>query len=180
MAQSSSPFRFLFWGLVAIVALSFGGLILFQIARNVWWAGPHLRILGPLGLPPLLHLPLLLFVLVAGVIGTAVYRDAQRRGMDPWLWAAVAVFVPALIGVVVYLVVRSSPACVCLQCGRSLGGDFRLCPYCGHPREACCVQCGRPVAAEWKVCPQCGRRLESGPDDAQPGQSPMDHGSSPR
>ncbi|MGG4395890.1 hypothetical protein ABEX25_16440 [Paenibacillus thiaminolyticus] len=39
-------------------------------------------------------------------IGRFIYKDAARHGMDPWLWATIAVYVPNLIGVILYFVAR--------------------------------------------------------------------------
>lgn len=104
-------------------------------------------------------------ILYTVIVATLVYRDAQRRGMDPWMWATIATFVPFFIGIVIYLVVRSNGRATCEKCGRPIRSDYRICPYCGHRREAVCPQCGRAVAREWKVCPYCEIKLapEAGP-----------------
>ena len=66
------------------------------------------RIGGPFGV-----LGLLLLLVVAFFVGRYVYRDADRRGMNGTLWGlgtAVAIlvgFVPGLVVLVVYLLVRN-------------------------------------------------------------------------
>jgi RNA polymerase subunit RPABC4/transcription elongation factor Spt4 len=167
---SHSPFRFLFWGLAAVLVLSYGGIVTFTVLPRLLAFRP----LGPFWFPlPLLHqLPLILMVVVAAVIGTVVYRDAAARGMDPWLWATVAVFVPALIGLVIYLIVRSNPMRTCPKCGRTLRQDFRLCPYCGHVQEAHCPQCQTAISEGWRLCPQCGQSLHPEASGAGSGQQP--------
>ncbi len=121
---------------------------------------------------PMIHMmPLLLvFGLYAIVAGLLVHRDASRRGMDPWLWTCIAVFVPAFIGVVIYLVVRTSSGRSCVNCGKSIQGDFRHCPYCGHAAGSHCHKCNRAIEANWKVCPNCGNQLRvavQSPEDGE-------------
>jgi RNA polymerase subunit RPABC4/transcription elongation factor Spt4 len=101
----------------------------------------------------------LLCVVYVPLIAIPVYRDAAKRGLDPWLWAAVATFVPFLIGVVIYLVVRSERMAVCVNCGKSIRSEFKICPYCGQNQGIFCPQCGKSMAADWKVCPHCGQKL---------------------
>lgn len=58
----------------------------------------------------LLLLPLLLLFTfgIPILIAVFVYRDAKKRqDCDPVLWALVAALVPSLIGLVIYLLVRS-------------------------------------------------------------------------
>jgi RNA polymerase subunit RPABC4/transcription elongation factor Spt4 len=160
---SNSPFRFLFWGLVLVFLLSLSGPLLLGLRDGLrcGWPGIHFH---SFALPPVGHwligfLPLLLIAVFVTVVGSLVYRDAERHGMDPWLWASVAVFVPAFIGVVIYLIMRSSIGRRCPQCGRGLQAGFQICPYCGHRQEAHCPQCQTPIAADWKLCPQCGEQL---------------------
>ncbi len=159
---SNSPFRFLFWGLLLVVVLSFLGPWLMRFGRHVFWSGPgpHWFMFPTLDRSLLMILPLLFTAIYVAVAGTLVYRDAERRGMDPWLWAAIAVFVPALIGVVIYLVVRSTWGRKCPKCGRALQAEFRICPYCGYRQEVHCPQCQAPVAPDWKLCPHCGQQLQ--------------------
>ena len=71
------------------------------------------------------------------LVGVYVYRDAVRRNMSAGLWALAAALVPAFIGLIVYLLVRSEYA------------DLR------------CPRCAAPLAAEFAVCPKCGAKLRS-------------------
>ena len=61
---------------------------------------------------PLL-LPVLAIFAIAAAIAAYVYQDAKRRGLDPWLWATVAAFVPYFIGLIIYLVMRQSARGAC-------------------------------------------------------------------
>jgi RNA polymerase subunit RPABC4/transcription elongation factor Spt4 len=147
--QSVSPFAFVFWALVVVLILA-----LFGIGALVVYAGG----LGTEGFI-IIALAYLLMGVFLVLIPTLVYRDASKRGMDPWLWATVATFVPNLIGVVVYLIVRTQVRRTCISCGKGLQGDFKICPYCGERQELLCPQCSEPVAADWKVCPLCEHAL---------------------
>jgi len=117
---------------------------------------------------PLLFLPLALLALWLFVC-VWVYRDAQQRGMNGVLWALL-VFIGHVIGLIIYLIVRSEraarpqAACCekCPSCGREVGPGYTFCPHCGKPMKAVCPSCKKPVQAEWKVCPHCGANLEPG------------------
>lgn len=78
---------------------------------------------------------LALLLCIPVLVGVYVWRDATRRGMNAALWTLIAVLVPALLGFVIYLLVRG-------------GGPARACPGCGAP-----------VKADWAVCPHCARPL---------------------
>lgn len=105
---------------------------------------------------------LLFAVLIAVLIGRFVYYDALKRGMDPWLWVTVAVFIPNLIGLVIYLIVRSQYAArphACTNCNRPLDPHFNVCPYCGAAARAKCAHCGMALETDWTHCPNCGKHL---------------------
>jgi RNA polymerase subunit RPABC4/transcription elongation factor Spt4 len=150
--SNRSPFVFVFWGLVVLVGFLLVSIIpvLFLSSRE-----PGSRAL--IMVVPLFLLVTIYFMLVP----TLVYRDAAKRGLDPWLWATVATFVPNLIGVVIYLVMRNQANRVCVSCNKALRADFKVCPYCGKSQDLLCPQCQGTVATEWKVCPHCGHQLSS-------------------
>lgn len=98
-----------------------------------------------------------------------VYRDSERRGMNGVLWALL-VLIGNLIGLLIYLIVRSNnlapsaaPASSrhCPECGRPVNETHQFCPYCGKKIEKTCPDCQNPVENDWKVCPHCGCRLDS-------------------
>jgi RNA polymerase subunit RPABC4/transcription elongation factor Spt4 len=105
-------------------------------------------------------LPVLALFIIAAFIAAYIYQDAKKRGLDPWLWATVAAFVPYFIGLIIYLVMRRSARRNCSKCGRSLQSDFSICPYCGEPLSLKCRKCGEAVAPDWKVCPRCAAPLD--------------------
>jgi len=169
-AGNSSAFKYVFWGIVILFVMGTAGQVLYLAVGGlcpIWrfmgvgdfghrvWTGPlwTTRLVGTMG--PVFVTSLLWI----GIVGSIVYKDAKKRGMDPWLWATIAVFVPFFIGIIVYLVVRSDGIVTCENCGRPLRSDYRVCPYCGHSRARQCPQCGRPVSPEWKICPYCEARL---------------------
>ena len=110
-------------------------------------------------------LPILLFVgmlalLIPILIGRYVYKDAKSRNMDAVLWTLVAVFVPGLIGLLIYLVVRGSSAGLsCPGCQKPVTSEYTLCPYCGRALKASCPSCAAPVDNAWRMCPKCGTAL---------------------
>ena len=96
-----------------------------------------------------------------------VYRDAERRGMNGVLWALL-VFIGNLIGLLIYLIVRSDyrpslekPHSIqsCPSCQKPLDENFAFCPHCGARLQSVCSSCGKPVEKEWSVCPHCGEKL---------------------
>jgi hypothetical protein len=110
-----------------------------------------------------------------------VYKDAEKRGMNPIIWAMVAFFVHFL-GVVIYLLVRSehpirardaapvqpptgssptAPAApqLCPKCGQATDNRHTYCPSCGERIKPVCPVCGKNVQTGWKACPNCGGSL---------------------
>jgi len=96
-----------------------------------------------------------------------VYRDAERRGMNGLLWALL-VFVGNLIGLVVYLIVRSENLSVqkeiqaqlsCPSCKKPVSPGFVFCPDCGARLHALCPKCNEPVESSWQISPHCGEKL---------------------
>lgn len=95
------------------------------------------------------------------MIGVYVYRDAKRRGMNAMAWTLIAVVAPALIGFIIYLLVRgNSPDLQCPQCAEPVTEQYVICPHCGAKLRPACPNCSFPVEADWKVCPKCAASLE--------------------
>jgi hypothetical protein len=102
-----------------------------------------------------------------------VYRDAERRGMNGVLWALL-VFIGNLIGLLIYLIVRSSNGSTakevttpqpssqtCPSCQLPLSPTYVFCPSCGTRLRSDCPKCRKPIDKDWKVCPHCGEKLNS-------------------
>ena len=102
------------------------------------------------------------------IIGIYVYRDASRRGMNPILWALVSAVGPALIGLIIYLLVRGNYTNLrCPRCDGTVNEQFVVCPKCGTKLRAACPNCAMPVETDWKVCPKCTQPLPGIQTDLQ-------------
>ena len=108
----------------------------------------------------------ILFVLVAlltvpVLIGVYVYRDSRRRGMNAALWTLIAVAAPALIGFIIYLLIRGNyPDLQCPQCTEPVTEQYTVCPHCGAKLRPACPNCSFPVETDWIVCPKCAAPLD--------------------
>lgn len=152
--KTNKFFKALFWILTMIfmtapiVVIFFAGAEILQSTR----------------LTPLLLLafiaPVLLFGGMIALIAGFVYRDAPKRGMDRWMWMTIAVYVPNLIGLIIYFITRSNNSTKCLNCGKSIKSEFEVCPYCSTQLNTNCPQCGKKVLADWQVCPYCKNSLQ--------------------
>jgi len=89
-------------------------------------------------------------------LGVFVYRDAKSRGMEPLLWALVAVLVPYFVGVIIYLIVRQQALAPCPSCGQRVTAGAVYCPACGKPMRMVCPSCKAAVPAGARFCPACG------------------------
>ena len=81
--------------------------------------------------------------------------------MDAALWTAVAVLVPGLIGIIIYLIVRGNNTdVICPACEKESSNDYLRCPHCGNSLKACCKNCNTVIDPLWKLCPQCGTEIK--------------------
>jgi hypothetical protein len=74
----------------------------------------------------------LIWVLALGY----VYGDARRRNMPAVPWLLVALFVPNLLGFLLYFVLRKPLARPCPQCGQAITPEQRFCSWCGGQQYA--------------------------------------------
>lgn len=88
-----------------------------------------------------------------------VYEDAKRRGMMPGLWFLICLFVPYLIGFVLYLLVRAPLPLTCPKCYQPAPSFSKYCPNCGFQLRFSCPKCNAPIPEGAKFCPQCGNPL---------------------
>ena len=94
------------------------------------------------------------------MIGIYVYRDSRRRGMNAALWTLIAVIAPALIGFIIYLLIRGNyPDLQCPQCTEPVTEQYTVCPHCGAKLRPACPNCSFPVELDWNVCPKCATPL---------------------
>ncbi|MFN8178778.1 MAG: ATPase, T2SS/T4P/T4SS family [bacterium] len=49
---------------------------------------------------------------------------------------------------------------LCDGCGRVVGIDFAVCPFCQHVLKESCAGCGTAIDPSWEACPTCGRTVE--------------------
>lgn len=155
--RKNSFFKALFFILTAILA----GVLIF--------AGVILSIEGPKD-PSFPKFMYIYFAFVAAIIiaiysffSVFVYRDAQKRGMDCWMWMCIVAFVPNLIGLIIYLVVRNKTNegnRKCINCDAQISDKFKICPYCGTDQSMHCPQCGKQTSPDWNTCPYCSNKLK--------------------
>ncbi len=99
----------------------------------------------------------LVYVLMIGY----VYADAKRRGMRYGMWTLLAIFIPYMIGVMLYFILRDPLMRPCPGCAQVLKSGYTFCPHCGTSLLPTCPNCGRGVEPGWANCPQCGTKLPS-------------------
>ncbi len=107
-------------------------------------------------------LGLLLFAFIfLGSLGFIIFRDAKAYGLPALKWALIAVFVPNLIGVVLYLVARSKveKELYCSNCQAPVENDFNLCPNCAIVFESICPVCKKALKSQYERCPYCGSQV---------------------
>jgi RNA polymerase subunit RPABC4/transcription elongation factor Spt4 len=125
---------------------------------------PGVFVLGP-G-----HIPLAIMFVLWAAVAVWVYRDAERRNHNGLLWS-LFVFIGNIVGLIVYLILRSSSpetaitaavvaAAQCPSCGGAIQESYVACPHCGVGLSKDCSQCGKRVEKDWKVCPYCGNTLD--------------------
>ena len=95
-------------------------------------------------------------------LGVFVYIDAPKYDMNKWLWILIVCFVPNLMGLIIYLVVRSNNKKVkCIKCNSEIQRDFKICPYCKHENTLKCNNCQKEISEEWAICPYCSNDLRN-------------------
>jgi hypothetical protein len=94
------------------------------------------------------------------LIGIYVYRDANKRGMNAVLWTLIALLTPSMLGLIIYLLVRSNYSdLTCPNCNSPVEESYVVCPTCRTKLRPTCEVCGTAVQTTWKVCPHCGTDL---------------------
>ena len=115
-------------------------------------------------------IPLTIMFFLWAAVTVWVYRDAERRNHNGLLWG-LFVFVGNIIGLIIYLILRSSspetsapfvPAAAgqCPGCGGPVQKSYVACPHCGVKLSRNCSHCGKSAESDWKVCPYCGQALD--------------------
>jgi hypothetical protein len=88
-----------------------------------------------------------------------IYGDAKRRGMHYAIWTVLAIFVPYLIGVLLYFVLRDPIPSECPACHNFVLAKFTFCPHCGASVRPSCPQCGKSIEPGWVNCGYCGAKV---------------------
>lgn len=60
-----------------------------------------------------------------------VYADARRRAMPAVLWVLVVIFIPNLLGFLLYFALRRPLGSPCQNCGQLVAAEQRFCSWCG-------------------------------------------------
>lgn len=122
---------------------------------------------GPVALKALVLLALVtagaIFLGAIASLFGYIGADAKRRGMSPLLWVLIALFVPYLIGAILYFVVREPLPLNCPQCGRKVNPHFNFCPECQFNIRPNCPRCRLAIRPGDRFCPHCGFSLETNP-----------------
>jgi hypothetical protein len=115
---------------LAVVIGTVAGAISFRSpgGPHAWIAGAGVGLAGGLFVGSLFTV----WVLALGY----VYGDARRRNMPAVPWLLVALFVPNLLGFLLYFVLRKSLARPCPQCGQAITPEQRFCSWCGVQQYA--------------------------------------------
>jgi RNA polymerase subunit RPABC4/transcription elongation factor Spt4 len=63
----------------------------------------------------------------------------------------------------------------CPNCQRSLGQDFKFCPFCGVEvtKNLKCFSCGKQTDPAWVSCPYCGAALKGQGNQHVPQRPPQ-------
>jgi hypothetical protein len=110
------------------------------------------------------------FVVCWVLLLSYVNRDAARRGMSPTLWTLISMFVPNLIGFILYFMLRKPLPTQCPGCGFTVNDSFRFCPRCHYALAPVCSSCGQPIRHDYTCCPYCGQATT--PSGTPPAISP--------
>jgi hypothetical protein len=143
-----------------IIALAFyiglATLIHFLISSD---RGPHgmatWPLIGQLAFNFLLPIMPLITILFYGYI----YGDAKRRGMRYVMWTLLAIFVPYVIGILLYFILRDPLPSDCPNCHSPVLAKFAFCPNCGTGVRPSCPQCGKSIERGWANCGYCGTKV---------------------
>jgi RNA polymerase subunit RPABC4/transcription elongation factor Spt4 len=172
------------WAWIGAIPCTFCFVLLVLALSGIPWGWSGLALAGsttsqiagwtgaPWALPAFVTFSFCLLIQLALAIWVGI--DANRRGLNGFLWGTL-VFFTCIVGLVVYLIVTRSGAVyppfgtaggssaivsACGKCGGAVRTDYRVCPYCGESIGVRCPQCDRPVESGWIACPHCASRLE--------------------
>lgn len=100
---------------------------------------------------------LIICLLLTFIVAFFVARDANKRNMNPLVWALVAALTPFFIGLIIYLICRNPLVDLqCAKCGANISQYDKVCPSCGNVILTQCPNCDFPIQKGWNACPSCG------------------------
>jgi hypothetical protein len=120
-----------------------------EAAAPIYWGLFLLALILPAGL-------IAVFVLLVGY----VWGDAHRRRMNAVLWTLLAIFIPNMIGIILYFILRDPLPVSCPSCAASVPKSQACCTSCGATLASSCPQCHQPVDPSWAHCGGCGAVLQ--------------------
>jgi hypothetical protein len=137
------------------IALFLAGQVIAQLAYFFFIAPNQVPNVKTMGIAAGVSLLVGFLLLLFGYVN----RDAERRGMNSTLWTLLAIFVPYLLGLIIYFLVREPLPYVCPGCRASVSARFNFCPNCKLDLRPSCPRCRREVLSEDKYCPYCAEEL---------------------
>ena len=154
--------EFRFWNDIRIIprAVWYWTVVLFLIGQVVAqlvyrYGKPDLPLIAVMGVAAVMALCADLFLLFFAYLN----RDAKRRGMNSTLWTLLAIFVPYLIGVIIYFLMREPLPYNCPQCGATVSARFNFCPSCKYNLSPACPECKHAITPGDKFCAYCAHEL---------------------
>ena len=142
-----------------LVALAFTALMaaIFLLPALAAHDSKALLVLAPMFLLTLVGaVPIAIYVLLLGY----VWGDARRRGMNHVLWTLLALFIPYVVGVILYFLLREPVPVPCPACATPARKGHAYCAHCGTAVRTACPHCRQPVDAGWRNCASCGQALQ--------------------
>jgi hypothetical protein len=110
-----------------VAAVIAGGGVLIGLALTVRFIEGKAFIGGPF-LAVLAGAVIAIWILGVGYVNA----DARRRSMPPILWTLIVVFIPNLLGFLLYFALRRPIALPCPHCGQPTTAGQRFCSWCGY------------------------------------------------
>ena len=143
------PHGLIYLAIAVIIVAQIVGQIAHTFARGPWTNWDAAGIAAIAGV----------LIAVALLFFGYVNRYAKRRGMNSTLWTLIVIFVPYLIGLIIYFLVREPMPFNCPQCGATVSARFNFCPACKCNLRHACPQCKHEVRSGDKFCPNCAQEL---------------------
>lgn len=122
---------------------------------------PHGEVFSRFEVPLLFLLPVFFLFFFYIVLLGYITGDSRRRGMRPVPWVLLAMFIPNMIGFILYFILRGPLLRGCPQCGASSAATFAFCPSCGATLSDACPSCRNAIEPGWSHCPKCGSTLRT-------------------